>query len=163
MIRRPPRSTLFPYTTLFRSDEPASQLVERGTPVLKLVVAAQAAPRRRPPLERISQFPREELRERIGMLSGASADAELFELLEPAIRADFRAAEDYRPPTRPPLTIPIVAVVGTDDSEVSVGEAGAWRQETRASFTLMRPPGGHLLAESWESVGRAVLNDLEPG
>src|SRR3712207_7111839 len=25
MIRRPPRSTLFPYTTLFRSDEPADQ------------------------------------------------------------------------------------------------------------------------------------------
>src|SRR2546425_8008267 len=24
MIRRPPRSTLFPYTTLFRSDRPAS-------------------------------------------------------------------------------------------------------------------------------------------
>src|SRR5256885_4143009 len=24
MIRRPPRSTLFPYTTLFRSDQPAS-------------------------------------------------------------------------------------------------------------------------------------------
>src|SRR3712207_7102878 len=28
MIRRPPRSTLFPYTTLFRSPEPGS-LVER--------------------------------------------------------------------------------------------------------------------------------------
>src|SRR5689334_24518340 len=28
MIRRPPRSTLFPYTTLFRSDEPVS--VEMG-------------------------------------------------------------------------------------------------------------------------------------
>src|SRR3712207_8735229 len=28
MIRRPPRSTLFPYTTLFRSDQP---LVERMT------------------------------------------------------------------------------------------------------------------------------------
>src|SRR2546427_3020805 len=25
MIRRPPRSTLFPYTTLFRSPQPASQ------------------------------------------------------------------------------------------------------------------------------------------
>src|SRR3712207_6983480 len=25
MIRRPPRSTLFPYTTLFRSDNPAHQ------------------------------------------------------------------------------------------------------------------------------------------
>src|SRR2546430_12635175 len=26
MIRRPPRSTLFPYTTLFRSDQPRSRL-----------------------------------------------------------------------------------------------------------------------------------------
>src|SRR3712207_7902762 len=27
MIRRPPRSTLFPYTTLFRSDEPATAVI----------------------------------------------------------------------------------------------------------------------------------------
>src|SRR3712207_8733936 len=32
MIRRPPRSTLFPYTTLFRSDEGLSQA--RGIPLL---------------------------------------------------------------------------------------------------------------------------------
>src|SRR2546430_7796932 len=30
MIRRPPRSTLFPYTTLFRSNGPMSPLVEQG-------------------------------------------------------------------------------------------------------------------------------------
>src|SRR5690349_22799873 len=30
MIRRPPRSTLFPYTTLFRSGEEAAQVVRRG-------------------------------------------------------------------------------------------------------------------------------------
>src|SRR3712207_7159927 len=31
MIRRPPRSTLFPYTTLFRSDvQPGHRVVERG-------------------------------------------------------------------------------------------------------------------------------------
>src|SRR5256884_2964321 len=29
MIRRPPRSTLFPYTTLFRSQEPADRLSSR--------------------------------------------------------------------------------------------------------------------------------------
>src|SRR2546426_5216720 len=29
MIRRPPRSTLFPYTTLFRSQEPHARLAER--------------------------------------------------------------------------------------------------------------------------------------
>src|SRR2546430_6925564 len=28
MIRRPPRSTLFPYTTLFRSDEPVDDVQE---------------------------------------------------------------------------------------------------------------------------------------
>src|SRR3712207_7302377 len=31
MIRRPPRSTLFPYTTLFRSDERGWAVGERGT------------------------------------------------------------------------------------------------------------------------------------
>src|SRR5256885_2658859 len=30
MIRRPPRSTLFPYTTLFRSSAPASSSIERN-------------------------------------------------------------------------------------------------------------------------------------
>src|SRR2546428_3955851 len=30
MIRRPPRSTLFPYTTLFRSAEPERILAQRG-------------------------------------------------------------------------------------------------------------------------------------
>src|SRR5258707_7153979 len=29
MIRRPPRSTLFPYTTLFRSNQPCAWLTER--------------------------------------------------------------------------------------------------------------------------------------
>src|SRR3712207_7012665 len=32
MIRRPPRSTLFPYTTLFRSAWRASELTMRGRP-----------------------------------------------------------------------------------------------------------------------------------
>src|SRR2546422_2187652 len=32
MIRRPPRSTLFPYTTLFRSDPPQRLAVHRGAP-----------------------------------------------------------------------------------------------------------------------------------
>src|SRR3712207_7369527 len=31
MIRRPPRSTLFPYTTLFRSEERFLELVQSGT------------------------------------------------------------------------------------------------------------------------------------
>src|SRR2546430_5392721 len=30
MIRRPPRSTLFPYTTLFRSDDHVGHLIDEG-------------------------------------------------------------------------------------------------------------------------------------
>src|SRR2546428_2937167 len=32
MIRRPPRSTLFPYTTLFRSWAPPTECLRSGTP-----------------------------------------------------------------------------------------------------------------------------------
>src|SRR3712207_8107386 len=43
MIRRPPRSTLFPYTTLFRSDDlvarlPLPDVVKRRMAVLRLLV-----------------------------------------------------------------------------------------------------------------------------
>src|SRR3712207_8754648 len=38
MIRRPPRSTLFPYTTLFRSCLPGDRVVAVGEPVLRLGV-----------------------------------------------------------------------------------------------------------------------------
>src|SRR3712207_8759763 len=44
MIRRPPRSTLFPYTTLFRSFELAAPVVDRA-------VAADRAPRADAPQE----------------------------------------------------------------------------------------------------------------
>src|SRR5256886_7656671 len=35
MIRRPPRSTLFPYTTLFRSDHGGRAEAQRPTPLLQ--------------------------------------------------------------------------------------------------------------------------------
>src|SRR3989475_6054127 len=40
MIRRPPRSTLFPYTTLFRSDDPATTVALLA---LNAVVGVQAS------------------------------------------------------------------------------------------------------------------------
>src|SRR2546430_13450665 len=49
MIRRPPRSTLFPYTTLFRScDLVVFQKVERGVEVVDRDQALALGRRRRP-------------------------------------------------------------------------------------------------------------------
>src|SRR5258708_9580234 len=48
MIRRPPRSTLFPYTTLFRSDRPMSELLLTARPARsprRAKSAAAAGPR----------------------------------------------------------------------------------------------------------------------
>src|SRR3712207_7391523 len=42
MIRRPPRSTLFPYTTLFRSGHQRRRLVEAELVVLAAPLAAHA-------------------------------------------------------------------------------------------------------------------------
>src|SRR2546425_9705721 len=49
MIRRPPRSTLFPYTTLFRSEE---HVKEDGTITLLLNQSFRAAGKRRGDLEK---------------------------------------------------------------------------------------------------------------
>src|SRR5258708_18724897 len=51
MIRRPPRSTLFPYTTLFRSDFSASAAASNVLPV----VVTSSSKRMRLPLSRRSE------------------------------------------------------------------------------------------------------------
>src|SRR5256885_11705363 len=42
MIRRPPRSTLFPYTTLFRSDAPAWSIQFPGTSIRPMAISKNA-------------------------------------------------------------------------------------------------------------------------
>src|SRR5256886_16683088 len=50
MIRRPPRSTLFPYTTLFRSLEDDREIAARA------VLLATGAQYRRLPVDRLAEF-----------------------------------------------------------------------------------------------------------
>src|SRR5688572_31511105 len=47
MIRRPPRSTLFPYTTLFRSDRAGKEDDRRAGPLLR-AAGQRVRPRRVP-------------------------------------------------------------------------------------------------------------------
>src|SRR6266700_1519269 len=44
MIRRPPRSTLFPYTTLFRSRPPPPHTIRSGSPLSVRSASAELAP-----------------------------------------------------------------------------------------------------------------------
>src|SRR2546426_4968821 len=66
MIRRPPRSTLFPYTTLFRSIEPREDVEER-----RLSRAVRPDDRRDARLEReVHRLQRGEAAEPLGHPSG---------------------------------------------------------------------------------------------
>ena len=62
----------------------------------------------------------------------------------PALRADYRAAETYRPQRVHKVNCPVVALVGDEDPRVPIDEARAWRQHTSADFDLRVFPGGHL-------------------
>src|SRR3712207_6986034 len=66
MIRRPPRSTLFPYTTLFRSHPgPGSGTMEHAMTALPLVFDA---PRRGMPPRHLADLTREEARAAVSEL-----------------------------------------------------------------------------------------------
>src|SRR2546429_7132157 len=47
MIRRPPRSTLFPYTTLFRSRRPSPAAIPRPEKLLQKCIDRGVTPRRK--------------------------------------------------------------------------------------------------------------------
>src|SRR2546427_12350862 len=59
MIRRPPRSTLFPYTTLFRSPAPATHLVpaEVGGDMIDAIEGLEQVPREHDVLHQLRHPP----------------------------------------------------------------------------------------------------------
>src|SRR3712207_7402454 len=56
MIRRPPRSTLFPYTTLFRSDSGSSSTSSTRADESSAITSARRAARREPRTRRVPRL-----------------------------------------------------------------------------------------------------------
>src|SRR5256885_16770027 len=102
MIRRPPRSTLFPYTTLFRS------------------LSAHPGPRtsERPGLH-LHRLSSDRLRQALSGMGGVPAevlaDDRIWEFVEPRVRGDLTMAETWRPPHTLLTGTPIAAYCGIDD------------------------------------------------
>lgn len=85
-----------------------------------------------------------ELRSLAGTDERVLADADLLQMILPAVRADYRAIETYRWQPGPPLRCPITALVGDQDPKVSVAEARQWEAHTTGEFELRVFPGGHF-------------------
>jgi surfactin synthase thioesterase subunit len=71
-------------------------------------------------------------------------DPELFEMVLPALRADYRAVETYQCAADAAVGCPLIVFVGDDDPKTTVEEARAWRRNTTGDFDLRVFPGGHF-------------------
>jgi surfactin synthase thioesterase subunit len=101
------------------------------------------------------------LRELGGLPGAIAEDAQLLELVLPAVRADLRMHETHPYSPESPLQVPILALGGASDPEAAVDELDGWRWQTSAEFALVRYPGGHFClhthtAEVVERVARVI-------
>jgi surfactin synthase thioesterase subunit len=136
---------------LRRRDERAPSL---------LVVAASAAPHRPRASELLhplsdAEFVAEMSRRFDGIPTAVRANAELLQLLLPAMRADVELLETYEYVEEPPLETDIFALGGTDDRAISTTALADWRRHTAGKFSNRLLPGGHFfLFQNAEGEGR---------
>ncbi|MEU2425703.1 alpha/beta fold hydrolase [Streptomyces sp. NPDC007851] len=88
-------------------------------------------------------------------------DEEILRMILPAVRADYRAVETYRPDPGVTVDCPVTALVGDSDPRVGVAEARAWAGHTAGPFELAVFPGGHFyLAQHQRDVIKLVAEGL---
>ena len=97
---------------------------------------------------RASSLADEEFLDQVGELAGYShpalANPELRELLLPVVRADVEMHENYRPPSHPPLDVPITALRGRGDHLVGAAQLAEWAATTTAGTSVIEVDGGHM-------------------
>jgi surfactin synthase thioesterase subunit len=127
--------------------EVTRRLEELGTPPVALFASGRRAPSSVRD-ERVHLGDDDALIAELRGLSGTEpeilGDEELLRMILPALRGDYRVAETYRYRPGPPLSCPVVAMVGEDDPKVTLDEARAWEGHTSGPFTLRTFAGGHF-------------------
>ncbi|HLX49723.1 MAG TPA: thioesterase domain-containing protein [Streptosporangiaceae bacterium] len=85
--------------------------------------------------------------DRVGMPAEVAQVPELRALLLPVLRADFQWIYRYRYRADPPLRVPVTALAGIADGEVSADVMLGWQRMTSAGFRLHTIDGGHLFLQ----------------
>lgn len=119
-----------------------------GRSIAHLIVAAAPAPHlpRRSAL--LHTLDDEGLIRRLRELGGTPQavlnDKEFMRVILPTIRADFALVEQYRYRPGAAVRCSVLAIHGSDDTEVELQETSAWRYVTSGRFELLTVPGDHF-------------------
>jgi pyochelin biosynthesis protein PchC len=119
-----------------------------GSRIGKLVVSGCRAPHFPLSHPAVYQLPHSDFVRELKAIGGTPdsvlGDPDLMELLEPALRADFTAAQTYCEKRPIALASPIVACGGNQDPRVREDEVRGWGDCTKADFCAHQFPGGHF-------------------
>jgi surfactin synthase thioesterase subunit len=132
--------------------EMAQILVKAPCPNPRLLIVCSGRP---PALIRdtgMSRLSTEELFGRTALMGGTADalihDQEFMQLLEPVLRADWALVDSYVHRPAPPLPIPILAIRGHDDPQVTRDDLDEWQNSTSERFLK-----AELEAEHWTLAG----------
>jgi medium-chain acyl-[acyl-carrier-protein] hydrolase len=130
-----------------------------------LLVSGRQGPRARSSRRLLWELPDDQFVTEVGRLGGTPPEVlehpELLEMFLPALRADFELSETYQPLPGRRLTCPVVAYLGTDDSEVEHDGLLRWYEETTGDFTMRVFSGDHFYLRGGRAdVLSAVRQDL---
>lgn len=129
---------------------------------LHLFVCAYHAPQvvdSHPPLHALPEAGiLQQLRRYNGTPQEVLNNPELIKLFLPTVRADFAVLETYIYAPEAPLDCPISAFGGWQDWKASANDLEAWREQTKATFSLEMFPGEHFFIHSSESLLLDAVN-----
>jgi pyochelin biosynthesis protein PchC len=146
-------SVLFGYCSgAFTAFETARALTAMGIPPRLLAVCSQAAPHRAAGAGQAHALPAGQFRSFVRAVGGTAPQVvdhdELWEMIEPALRADYAVAETYVTGPQPRITCDVVAFHGTGDDRVSRPDVAAWAEVTTGQASVRSLAGGHFVLPS---------------
>jgi surfactin synthase thioesterase subunit/glycosyltransferase involved in cell wall biosynthesis len=143
--------------------EVARELRRRELPLPEMLLASSC---RAPHLRRGWTPPPDpdegELRRQLQLLNAPQVlDEPALQALLPVFRADTALFRHYRYEEDARLELPITAMAGSQEPNLSAAEVQGWEKETNAGFRFVSAPGGHFwLREQPRLFQQAVLESL---
>jgi surfactin synthase thioesterase subunit/glycosyltransferase involved in cell wall biosynthesis len=134
---------------------------ERAVPQALVASAARAPQFRRdyqPPDDPDREQLLNEVRRLEGLPDNVLSDASMLDLVLPSLEADAALYRRYIYHHQPPLDIPILALGGLTDPNVSEGHLDAWSEQTASLFRSKQFPGGHFYVKTNTE---AVVSEIE--